>query len=119
MKLMMKAKLKALEDLIKNMHSMEAEEEEHEGDPRMAEDKEIVEKTLKGPGVSKYSEIDEEDPEMEDVEEEEEEPMSEDDLFKKEKKEFLTRSNYMPNKGKSPKVMAMQIKIAPKKMMKK
>lgn len=119
--MMIKAKLKALEDLIKNMHSMEAEEEEHQGDPRMQKDKEIVEKTLKMVGKPGDEEMDDEGPDMEGIEEEDEEgePMSEDELFQKEKRDFLSKGNVSPSRGKAPKIMAMQVKIAPKKMMKK
>lgn len=123
MNMMKRAKLKAFEDLIEKMHRLEGkvkdkdEEEENEIQPPAGDEAKLqLKKSLANiPG----RDDDEEDIDIvEDGEGEDEEgEMDEGDDFEAEKRAFMKG---LPTRIKKPgnsKIMAMSVKIAPKKMM--
>lgn len=120
MNMMKRAKLKAFEDLIEKMHKLEGsrkgedeEEEEEEEEngiqpPDGAEAKLQLKKSL--------ADLPHED---EEEEEEEGDEMGEEDDFEAEKRAFMKGLPTRIRKPGNSKIMAMSVKIAPKKMMSK
>lgn len=120
MNMMKRAKLKAFEDLIEKMHKLEGsrkgeeEEEEEEENGIQPPDGDEAKLQLK----KSLADLPHED-EEEEEEEEEGDEMGEEDDFEAEKRAFMKGLPARIRKPGNSKIMAMSVKIAPKKMMSK
>lgn len=115
---MMKAKMKALEELMDHMRKMEGAEEDEqklEG-PENPSGKMEMDKSLE---MMHRAPDDEEEEGQEDDEEGDDEgedmpPLSEREEFMKDRKAYMQRGLSSPMKGGKAKVIAMSLKVMPK-----